>query len=605
MSTATGAGLTVTPIFWAPLGRRFAFPPKYESIIDSYVSNVAAASGSTDNVYSVDTEYYDMAGGAESYIKYAIHAGGPVVDTDAFPPYNCSPAPGYTACITDLQLKAELRLITSDLRLPTNLAHFYPVFFPPGVETVDIDGSNSYDGFCGYHRAFGPNGDKTVYADIAYEATSCNAGQAPNGNLPADGAVSTLSHELNEAITDPLELQHAWTDTASNEIADLCDEVYGRPLGSTNPSNPSGSEYNQVINGGTYYTQEMFSNLAYAKYGNGKGCTLSEGLAQNPNADGLGTPASTVVSEFAGATPSVLPANGKATSTVLVTASDSLGNGVAGDHVYFSTGLKSGSGVCGRLSRTEATTDDHGVATVTYRASAWNVSCWVVAVEAEGGRAAESVIYQGTTQKAIPTLDGSFPTLLKAGAPPAMFTLDVANPSGQPLAGARVDLAVLSGTPNSAAVDASQVHLSYSTTGPKGRFTPVDLGGSTGNGGVIEAYIGAKEGATMAPASTRTMTFRVALASNMPVSKTSPVMAFEAYLDQVNSASGSATTLADTHVTNVMVPGVAPTNTMMYVLIGVGVLVVVLLAIASGLLWRRRKKHRAEPAPEPAAAATP
>ena len=75
MSTDTGAGLTVTPIFWAPLGPRFVFPPKYESIIDSYVSNVAAASGSTDNVYSVDTEYYDMAGGAESYIKYDIHAG--------------------------------------------------------------------------------------------------------------------------------------------------------------------------------------------------------------------------------------------------------------------------------------------------------------------------------------------------------------------------------------------------------------------------------------------------------------------------------------------------------------------------------------------------
>ena len=133
------------------------------------------------------------------------------------------------------------------------------------------------------------------------------------------------------------------------------------------------------------------------------------------------------------------------------------------------------------------------------------------------------------------------------------------------------------------------MHLSYSTTGPKGRFTPVSLSGSTGNGGVIEAYIGAQEGATMAPASTRTMTFRVALASNIPVSKTSPVMAFEAYLDQVNSASGSGSTLADTHVANVMVPGAAPTNTMTYVLIGVGVLVVVLLVIVLSLLWRRRK----------------
>jgi hypothetical protein len=603
MSTDTGVGLTVTPIFWEPLGGRFVFPPNYESTIDSYVSNLAAASGSTDNVYSVDTEYYQTAAGEDSYIKYNIHAGGPVVDTDAFPPYNCSPAPGYTACVTDLQLKAELRLITTDLRLPTNLAHFYPVFFPPGVETVDIDGSNSFDGFCGYHRAFGANGDKTVYADMPYEATGCNAGQAPNGNLPADGAVNTLTHELNEAITDPLELQPAWTDAASNEIADLCDQVYGRPLGSTNPSNPSGSEFNQVINGGRYYVQEMFSNLAYTKYGHGKGCTLSEELAENPDANGLGPTPSTVVSAFAGATPSVLPADGKATSTIVVTTSDSLGDGVAGDHVYFSTGLQSGTGVCGRLSRTEATTGHNGVATVIYKASAWDVSCWVVAVDAQGGRAAESLIYQGTAQKTIPTLNASFPTLLKAGAAPATFTLNAVNPASQPLAGAQVDIAILGGTPNSAAVDASQVHLSYSTTGPKGRFIPVNLNGSTGSGGVIEAYVGAQEGDTMAPASTRALTFRVALASNIPVSKTSPVMGFEAYLDQVNPASGSGSTLAGTPVVDVMIPGAAPTNTLMYVLIGAGVLVVVLLIIVLTVLWRRRSKRHEEPQPEPAAAA--
>ena len=106
---------------------------------------------------------------------------------------------------------------------------------------------------------------------------------------------------------------------------------------------PAGSEYNQVINGGTYYTQEMFSNLAYDKYGTGEGCTLSEALVENLNADGLGTQPTDVVSAFAAASPNVLPANAKAISTIVVTAMDAAGDGVAGDHVYFSTGLKSGS----------------------------------------------------------------------------------------------------------------------------------------------------------------------------------------------------------------------------------------------------------------------
>ena len=138
------------------------------------------------------------------------------------------------------------------------------------------------DGFCGYHRAFGTDTAKTIYADLPYEADGCSAGQAPNGDLAADGAVSTLSHELNDAITDPLELDHAWIDLAGNEIADMCDQDYGRPLGSTNPSNPAGSEYNQVINGGTYYTQEMFTNRAYEKYGHGPGVHAQRSVGGEP-----------------------------------------------------------------------------------------------------------------------------------------------------------------------------------------------------------------------------------------------------------------------------------------------------------------------------------
>jgi hypothetical protein len=60
------------------------------------------------------------------------------------------------------------RLVISDQHLPTGLAYFYPVFFPPGVETMDQDGTTSASAYCGYHRAFGPNSSPTVYANMPY-----------------------------------------------------------------------------------------------------------------------------------------------------------------------------------------------------------------------------------------------------------------------------------------------------------------------------------------------------------------------------------------------------------------------------------------------------
>ena len=71
MSTNAAPGLTVTPIFWEPSGGKYVFPSKYEDIIDGYIKNVAAASGSTDNVFSIPTEYYQVAGGVKTSITYA------------------------------------------------------------------------------------------------------------------------------------------------------------------------------------------------------------------------------------------------------------------------------------------------------------------------------------------------------------------------------------------------------------------------------------------------------------------------------------------------------------------------------------------------------
>ena len=131
MGTTT-AEVTVTPVFWQPSGGRYVFPPGYESIIDRFVANVAAASGTNSNVFSIATEYYQNIGGTKTSISDAIRAGTPIADTDAFPSNGCTPAKGYPVCITDSQLRTDLKKVTSSHRLATDLAHFYPVFFRPG-----------------------------------------------------------------------------------------------------------------------------------------------------------------------------------------------------------------------------------------------------------------------------------------------------------------------------------------------------------------------------------------------------------------------------------------------------------------------------------------
>ena len=94
LSTNGAAGLTVTPIWWQPSGSHYSFPSIYQDLLDQYVKDVAAASGGTDNVYSILTEYYEIAGGLKTYLSYKITAGTPLVDTSAFPADGCKPAPG-------------------------------------------------------------------------------------------------------------------------------------------------------------------------------------------------------------------------------------------------------------------------------------------------------------------------------------------------------------------------------------------------------------------------------------------------------------------------------------------------------------------------------
>ena len=89
----------------------------------------------------------------------------------------------------------------------------YFVYLPPGV-TVSQGGGRSCMTFCGYHNDIS---GQIFYAVMPYPGCAgCTGGLAA-----LDALTSTSSHELCEAITDPIPGQ-GWYDDHNGEIGDIC-----------------------------------------------------------------------------------------------------------------------------------------------------------------------------------------------------------------------------------------------------------------------------------------------------------------------------------------------------------------------------------------------
>ena len=123
MGTALTGPFVITPIFWNPPGHPMT--DAYKNIITTYLSDVARASGRTDNVYSTATEYF----GTDGAIRYQIQLGTPINDTGPLPANGCkllnkdtsgiyADNSGYNACLDDAQVIAETDRLVAANGLP-------------------------------------------------------------------------------------------------------------------------------------------------------------------------------------------------------------------------------------------------------------------------------------------------------------------------------------------------------------------------------------------------------------------------------------------------------------------------------------------------------
>src|SRR6202790_1470331 len=123
--------------------------------------------------------------------------------------------PALSASVTDQAIQQFLqREISSNAAFPQpSPSTLYFVFLPSGT-TVVQGGSSSCKQFCGYHDAIG---DRIFYAVMPFpDCSGCLGGVAQ-----LDALTSTTSHELCEAITDPIPGQ-GWYDDVNGEIGDIC-----------------------------------------------------------------------------------------------------------------------------------------------------------------------------------------------------------------------------------------------------------------------------------------------------------------------------------------------------------------------------------------------
>jgi hypothetical protein len=239
-------------IYWFPSGH--PLNPTYENTINQYFSDVAAASGRSDNVYSAATQYYDETGP----ILYSAKFGGVYVDTTSPLPNHCDD--GFNSiCVTDTDLQAEVQHVLAVNGWHGGTTNVFFVMTPTGVGSC-ADGTStecSTNDFCAYHNDFtDSSGEHVIYANEPYEGAGngCDGpGQGFPNNADADVTINTISHEHNESITDPF--GDAWIAPDGEENGDLCAYTYGSPLGTV-----GGQPYNQQINGHDYSLQQEYSN---------------------------------------------------------------------------------------------------------------------------------------------------------------------------------------------------------------------------------------------------------------------------------------------------------------------------------------------------------
>jgi hypothetical protein len=185
--------VTVFTIFW---GKKWGVVPSSKPMMNNlnkFFSVILTSPAITQ------LQEYNVPGQAIGFGKWigtkVIHTSAPV------------------GSVTDSAIQAQLKkwIAAGTVPKPTkNMLYF--IYLDPGIVSI-MGGSKSCQNYCGYHNHAG----KVYYAVMPYP--TCNG--CLGGMTAFDALTGTSSHELCEAITDPVP-GSGWYDNANGEIGDIC-----------------------------------------------------------------------------------------------------------------------------------------------------------------------------------------------------------------------------------------------------------------------------------------------------------------------------------------------------------------------------------------------
>lgn len=205
-----------------------------QTILEDWASHIGGSP-----YYNINTTYYDPTGSVSNSLTFAGSA------SDNY---------SQGTSLTDAKVFAVVSSAITGGHLPLDSQGVY--FVLSSADVAETSGFCSI--YCGWHR-FGTIGATAIkYAFVGNHdrcPSSCEGivNNSPNGNAGADGMISTMSHELEEATSDPL--LNAWYDLSGNENADKCAYDYGPTYTTGN-----GSQANVRMGARDYLIQRNWLN---------------------------------------------------------------------------------------------------------------------------------------------------------------------------------------------------------------------------------------------------------------------------------------------------------------------------------------------------------
>jgi hypothetical protein len=246
--------VTIYTIFWVPpklqTGAATAMSTGYQALQMRLLQDYPG-----HGIHNNLTQYYQKIGASTTYVQNVGSFGGSYVDTSPYPSSACNNTNTPGNCITDAQLRAEIQKVMSLKNWQGGLNKIYFLYTSSGEGSCSNGDATScsYSQYCAYH-SFIPGSPPIIYANMPFgDPKLCQDGTppSPNGDPAADTASTAASHELSEAITDPLE--NAWFGAQGTEIGDLCAYKYGA-------MNWGNNNANQMWNGNLYLVQQEWDN---------------------------------------------------------------------------------------------------------------------------------------------------------------------------------------------------------------------------------------------------------------------------------------------------------------------------------------------------------